>query len=432
MDDIYEIPERYIPEIGDSIDSYNITNRIGDGSFGIVFKVNEKGSNKVFALKLLKVWTVPYEEERKGIIKRFRLEYETGLIPSKNLVHTLGFGKKKGNPYIVMEFCPNGDLRAKICSKPSVNEVSSYAIDILNGLNDLHKNGKVHRDLKPDNVLLDHNFTAKLTDFGISGHKNMRMTKRNIMGVPKEIFGTVAYMPPEQVKPGNSHVTILPTVDIYSFGVLIYELFADRLPFGKLVTDSDLGEYCMRATKGQHDDIRKHRPDISTVWSEIINKCLQPDYKNRYQNVDEILAKIGVTPRVDFAAVKPLKGDWVLQVMQGEEYNKIYNLSELTHNQDESILRIGRTDSNTTNDIEINEYITSYISRQHATIEKLVHPENAWYIKDGQWNKNEKSWKISKNGTYINSNQANSGERVKLNSNDIITIGDTTLKVLIF
>lgn len=133
MVDNYEIPERYIPEIGDCIDNYNITNKIGDGSFGIVFKVNEKESNKIFALKLLKVWTVPYEEERKGIIKRFRLEYETGLIPSKNLVHTLGFGKKKGNPYIVMEYCPNGDLRAKICSKPSINEVSNYAIDILNG-----------------------------------------------------------------------------------------------------------------------------------------------------------------------------------------------------------------------------------------------------------------------------------------------------------
>lgn len=431
MVDNYEIPERYIPEIGDCIDNYNITNKIGDGSFGIVFKVNEKGSNQIFALKLLKVWTVPYEEERKGIIKRFRLEYETGLIPSKNLVHTVGFGKKKGNPYIVMEYCPNGDLRAKICSKPSINEVSNYAIDILNGLRDLHKNGKVHRDLKPDNVLLDKDLNAKLTDFGISGHKNMRMTKRNIMGVPKEIFGTVAYMPPEQVKPGNSHVTILPTVDIYSFGVLIYELFADRLPFGKLQTDSDLGEYCMRASKGQHDDIRKHRPDISTVWSEIINKCLRPDYKNRYQNVDEILAKIGLTPRIDYAAAKHLKGDWVLRIMQGEAYSKIYNLSKLTHYQDEAVLRIGRKDNNTANDIEVDEYFTSYISRQHASIEKLVYPENAWYIKDGQWNSSDRIWKFSKNGTFVNSMQVNKNERIKLNVNDIITLGDTTLKFMI-
>lgn len=430
MNDIYEIPERYIPETGDYIDDFKIIERIGDGSFGFVFKVNEKGSNKIFALKLLKVWTVPYEEERIGIIKRFRLEYETGLIPSKNLVHTFGFGKKKGNPYIVMEYCPNGDLRAKIFSKPIVNEATKLAVDILKGLNDLHKNGKVHRDLKPDNVLLAEDYTAKLTDFGISGHKNMRMTKKNILGVPKEIFGTVAYMPPEQLKPGNSHVTILPTVDIYSFGVLIYELFTNRLPFGKLQTDSDLGEYCMRAVKGEYDDISKYRPDISSVWIEIINKCLQADYKNRYQNVNEILAKIGILVDIDSAVSNPMNAGCFLKVMQGEEYNKIYDLNKIAHYQDEAVLRIGRKDTNTANDIEINEYYTSYVSRQHASIEKLSFPENAWYIKDGQWNSSDKTWKFSKNGTFINSMQINKNERIKLNPNDIITLGDTTLKFM--
>lgn len=106
------------------------------------------------------------------------------------------------------------------------------AHQVLYGLRALHQCGKVHRDLKPENVLLNKSGTAVLTDFGISGDRNKRMTERNILGKPRQIFGTYAYMPPEQVKRNRGDATVLPTTDIFSFGVMMYQLLTGgNLPF---------------------------------------------------------------------------------------------------------------------------------------------------------------------------------------------------------
>ncbi len=213
MNDKYEIPHRLVPEIGEQIDNFKIQQKLGQGSFGSVYKVSENGK-KIYALKLLNLYAVPHQEQRIKIMERFKLEYETGKIKSKYLVQSRNYGKKKGNPYIVMDFCPNGDLRNQINTTISIDFANKIANNILLGLKALHKEGKVHRDLKPENILLDKNNVALLTDFGISGHKDMRMTKIRF-GKPQEIFGTYAYMPPEQIKPTNKNVTILPTTDIF-------------------------------------------------------------------------------------------------------------------------------------------------------------------------------------------------------------------------
>ena len=128
-----------------------------------------------------------YRFLREPLIERFDMEYRTGRISSRNLVHSADSGFLKGNPFIVMEFCDGGDL-TKYIGRPDA-PLSRFAMEILNGLNDLHINGKVHRDLKPENVLIKHDGTAVLTDFGISGDRNKRMTERNIFGKPYQIFG---------------------------------------------------------------------------------------------------------------------------------------------------------------------------------------------------------------------------------------------------
>ena len=125
-----------------------------------------------------------------------------------------------------MEFCPGGDLNSLTQAETAL--ISKARYEVLLGLYDLHINGKVHRDLKPENVLFKKDGTAALTDFGISGDRNRRMTERNVFGKPNQIFGTYAYMPPEQVNRSRGMATVLPTTDIFSFGVVLYQLVLFR------------------------------------------------------------------------------------------------------------------------------------------------------------------------------------------------------------
>ena len=283
------VPERYDCKVGDLIGGrYRVESILGQGSFGYVYKVSDL-SGQVWALKLLRLWEVP-STIRQPLIERFDMEYRTGRISSRNLVHSADSGFLKGNPFIVMEFCDGGDL-TKYIGQPDA-PLSRYAMEILNGLNDLHINGKVHRDLKPENVLIKHDGTAVLTDFGISGDRNKRMTERNIFGKPYQIFGTYAYMPPEQVNRARGNSTVLPTTDLFSFGVLIYQMVTGVLPFGPLEDENDLVRYQRRGKAGEWDRSKLLSAPNGSKWEKLISRCLVPDFKERIQSAREAMALV--------------------------------------------------------------------------------------------------------------------------------------------
>lgn len=219
---------------------YSVDRPLGEGTFGKVFRVKRISDGRMFALKLLKLWTVE-SIEREKLLKRFYQEYETGRIESEYLVQSFGKGSVEGNPYILMEYCPGGDLFTGV--ENGTIDLSKAASEILLGLKSLHSNGKVHRDLKPENVLIKADGKVALTDFGIAGDRNKRLTERGLLGVPKEVFGTYAYMPPEQVNPRRGDATVLPTTDLFSFGVMMFQLITCELPFGSLNNESDLYQY---------------------------------------------------------------------------------------------------------------------------------------------------------------------------------------------
>ena len=220
----YQVIDRCDFKPGDVVDNrYTVRKTLGEGSFGVVYLVEDYRGGK-YALKLLRLWEVP-AEIRQPLMERFEMEFNTGQIDCDNLVHSLAYGVVGGNPFIIMEFCPGGDLEP-LLGKPDSN-TPRICQDILIGLNALHDRGKVHRDLKPENVLFKQNGKAALTDFGIAGDRTHRMTQRNIFGKPNQIFGTYAYMPPEQAMRARGGATVLPTTDIFSFGVLVFQLLND-------------------------------------------------------------------------------------------------------------------------------------------------------------------------------------------------------------
>lgn len=414
---------------GNVIDGrFTIEDELGLGTFGNVYRVRDKHDN-VYALKLLRLWEV-HPELRKGLVERFDMEYETGRIKSDYLVHSVSHGLLNGNPYIVMEYCSGGDL--VWATKNQTLDYSYVAFCVLKGLDALHRQGKVHRDLKPENVLKKNDGKFALTDFGICGDRNKRMTERNILGKPKQLFGTYAYMPPEQVKPSRGDATVLPTTDIFSFGVMMYQVLTGQLPFGTLKDEYDLPSYLRNTQEGKWNKNKLTHSNASE-WIPLIENCLAPKIEDRIQNVQEAIAYL--PNRKNFSTEHETYNDYsqnvkngiLLRIMQGQGYGMAYYLNNMIM-QDHPIIHIGRQDEGYQNDINLEDH-DCYMSRFHCTLEYYCQNKN-WILRDGQWRRiNDRyMWTCSKNGTYINSSKI-SARGQSIVPGDIISIGETKIRV---
>lgn len=411
-------------------DRYHVLDALGEGSYGDVFKVRDAEDNGIYALKLLRLWEIP-SDLHNTLIEKFKQEFQASRISSEYLIHCSEHGVVKGNPYIVMEYCPAGDLSKKTGISPSL--ASRYAGDILEGLHALHMAGKVHRDLKPENVLIKNNGHAALTDFGIIGEMNKAKRKSEVGFLrkkPMQAIGTPLYMSPEMFNREGGGVTYLPTVDIWSFGVMMYELLTSGMfPFGNIESETDLPIYQSRAKRGEWN--AGLLEDI-TGWKEIIGKCLAPDFRSRYQNALEVMQDL--RPMIGNAADRYTQEDRLsrstnisgLLITQGNNLGKSYILKALLSGY-KRMIKVGRT---TDNDVVLCEEDSMYVSRHHFTIERAPDGQ-FWTIYDGQWNINERRWVTSTNGTYLNSMPVPPKGQggLRLFRGDIITVGEYKLKV---
>lgn len=411
---------------GDFLDGkYHVVKKIGSGSYGDVFKVKDS-RGKEYALKLLHLWDI-ISDLRKELIKRFEQEFNTAQIVSKYLVHSVDHGIIKGNPYIVMEFCQNGDLDNL---KQKDNKTIAYiARDILEGLHALHSEGMVHRDLKPANVLIKNEGNAALTDFGTIGFRDVKRqsVKKFLSSRPKDMKGTPLYMSPEVADRKGGGVTYLPTVDIWSFGVMMYELLTDgSFPFGNIDNIDELPSYQENAKKGRWDADRLRSAPYGDDWFYIIDRCLAPNYQERYQSALEVLQDLKpLIGNVDFHPERLSRSTDIkrLIITQGDNLGETYSLSHYLMGQ-RRMLRVGRE---LQNDIILPENNSTYLSRYHFTLERSKDGM-FWIIKDGQWQKNERRWVTSTNGTYLNATPVTQ-EGLKVFTGDIITAGEYKIKV---
>ena len=434
MSSTYQVVERCDFQPGNVIDSrYYVKKSLGEGSFGAVYLVEDGGGYQPgrgyqYALKLLRLWEVP-AEIRQPLMERFEMEFKTGQIDCDNLVRSLNYGVVGNNPYIVMEYCPGGDLEP-LLGKPD-SRTPHICQDILTGLGALHERGKVHRDLKPENVLFKQNGKAALTDFGISGDRTHRMTQRNIFGKPNQIFGTYAYMPPEQAMRARGGATVLPTTDIFSFGVVLFQLLTGQLPFGNLETHNDLAEYQKRGKDGVWNRGLLQTIPNGQEWTRVIDGCLMPDFKLRLQTVQEVLRLLPQQAGSYYQEPVRIVQSYIpqqqthgfqLRILQGEEYGKTYNLTQIA-NTGRKILTIGRQQGNA---IKIKSDFSDYMSRFHCTIER-DSDTGIWVIRDGQWRNEYHKWTNSSNGTYVNAKPV-TPNGFYLKAGDIIAIGDVTMR----
>lgn len=414
---------------GDLIDGkYSVVDRIGKGSYGDVFKVKDALGN-VFALKMLRLWEVS-NELYKPLIEKFEQEYKTGRLSSEYLIHSLDFGIIKGNPYLLMEYCSQGDL-SKLVGR-DIRFLPNYARDILEGLHALHSEGKIHRDMKPENVLIRNNGKAALTDFGVVGE--MDQSKRiSIVGWwnkrPKQMQGTPLYMAPEMFDRIGGGVTYLPTVDIWSFGVMMYEILSSgSFPFANIESIEELPIYQENARRGKWDRDKLQGIPQSDDWIHIISRCLIPNYRERYQSVLDVMKDMRpLIGNIGSTYIRERQSRTTdiskLIITQGDNLGTVYILDSLIGGNGRMI-RVGRE---LNNDIVLVENGTTYVSRFHFTLERSKDG-SFWLIRDGQWRKNEQRWVTSTNGTYLNATPI-SMEGLKVFTGDIITAGEYKIKV---
>ena len=257
---------------------YQIIEEMGKGGMGRVYKVLDKETKERIALKLIK----PAIASDKKTIERFRNELTTARkISHRNVCRMYDLNKEKDNYYITMEYVPGGDLKKFIrrAKRLDTGTAISIAKEICEGLEEAHSLGIVHRDLKPNNIMIDDNGNARIMDFGIARTvKGKGITGSGVM------IGTPEYMSPEQVEAKD----IDQRSDIYSLGIILYEMLTGRLPF-EADTPFAIGiKHKSEAPKNP----KEFNPQIPDDLSGVILKCLEKEKENRYQSPGDIRSEL--------------------------------------------------------------------------------------------------------------------------------------------
>ena len=253
---------------------YQIIEELGQGGMGRVYKALDTEINEKIALKIIK----PGIASDEKIIERFRNELTTARqIAHKNVCRMHDLNRDQGKYYITMEFVDGGDLKSLIrkTRRLDTGTAISIAKQICEGLAEAHNLGIIHRDLKPGNIMIDDTGRAKIMDFGIARSiKSKGITGSGVM------IGTPEYMSPEQVDAGD----LDQRSDIYSLGIILYEMVTGRLPF-EGETAFSIGMKHKGEMPGDPGEIN---PQVPAELSLLILQCLEKKVENRPQSTQEV------------------------------------------------------------------------------------------------------------------------------------------------
>ena len=255
-------------------DRYEIIKTIGEGGMANVYLANDTILDRKVAIKVLR-GDLSNDEK---FIRRFKREaLSVSNLSHPNIVEVYDVGEEDGNYYIVMEYIEGKTLKQLLQKRGALtlNEVIDIMTQLTDGLAHAHEAYIIHRDIKPQNIMIEDNGLVKITDFGIAMALNStQLTQTN------SVMGLVHYLPPEQANGKGSTVKS----DIYSLGILMYELLTGSVPF----KGDTAVEIALKHMKEKIPSIRKQNPTIPQSVENIVLKATAKNPKNRYDNVRDM------------------------------------------------------------------------------------------------------------------------------------------------
>ncbi len=254
---------------------YQIIRQLGEGGMGEVYLARDRELDRNVALKVIRGNLTAHEV----ILERFKREIQlSSTVTHKNILRVYDLGEADGVKFLTMEYIAGSDL-ASVMRRDSplpLPRVIDIFHQICEGLQAAHEKNVIHRDLKPQNILVDEKGRVAIADFGLA--KSFDYTSLTEAG---KVLGTPHYMSPEQVK----GIELDQRSDIYSLAIILYEMLTGTVPF----TGSSAYEIMVQRTQRPPRPASDHNPKIPPYLLKILDKCLQVDPKLRYASVAEIL-----------------------------------------------------------------------------------------------------------------------------------------------
>lgn len=293
-------------------DRYEIIEKVGSGGMADVYKAKCHRLNRYVAIKILK----PEYSSDKNFVAKFRGEAQSAAgLSHPNIVNVYDVGDDNGLYYIVMELVEGITLKKFIerKGKLDVREAIGITIQIAQGMEAAHANHIIHRDIKPQNIIISRDGKVEVTDFGIA-----KAATSNTVTQTQNAIGSVHYLSPEQARGGYSD----EKSDIYSLGVTMYEMLTGRVPFAGENTVS----VALLHIQGEATPVRELNPNVPMSVEKIVHKCMQKKPERRYMSASELIVDLKrslLDPDGTFVKINDQSSDSPTINMTDDEMNEI-------------------------------------------------------------------------------------------------------------
>ena len=339
-------------------DRYEILERIGTGGMSAVYKAKDHKLNRMVAVKVLK----QEFSENANFVSKFRVEAQAAAgLAHPNIVNVYDVGEENGVYYIVMELVEGITLKKYIEKKArlSVKEAVSIAIQVSMGIEAAHNNHIIHRDIKPQNIIISKEGKVKVTDFGIAKAATSNTITSNVMG-------SVHYTSPEQARGGYSD----EKSDVYSLGITMFEMLTGRVPFNGETTVA----IAIKHIQEEMPSPRDYVSEIPVSVEQIVFKCCQKSPDRRYQSMGELITDLKrslMTPDEDFVKMVDPDEDGSTKMISSGERQKIKKQSVNRDGMEEAMHL--RREADVKKSVKKKRYVPEYEEEEEEELDEIEY-----------------------------------------------------------
>jgi tetratricopeptide (TPR) repeat protein len=289
--------------IGQTLSHYHIIEKLGAGGMGEVYLAEDKRLNRRVAIKILPADVAGDERAKQRLLREAQT---AATLDHPNICAIYEIGQEEGRSFIVLQYIEGETLAARLMRRlPDLREALAMAAQVADALAEAHARGIVHRDIKPQNIMLTTRGQVKVLDFGLAkvlrdpGILESDTQTGSMLSIPGMLMGTVPYMSPEQVRGEELDARS----DIFTFGTVLYELLSGRRPFEAKST----AEVISAILSTEPPPItRPGFGQLGGAEERLVRKCLQKDASLRYQAMDHLISDLGqIRHEYDDSGVRP-------------------------------------------------------------------------------------------------------------------------------